>query len=249
MPSGGALTLHAENCNLRKGDGILPPDFDPGAFVRIRVEDTGTGIPKKIQDRIYDPFFTTKPFGEGTGLGLSTTLGIIQSHGGFIHLRSREREGTTFTIYLPSALRSNIPTKRIHQVPVSKSADSQSTIHKNILVVDDETSIRILLQKTLEKLGYNSIAASNGAEAVSIFVEQHSQIDLTITDLMMPIMDGNALIKTFKKMDPEHKIIAVSGVGSETTLTDETRALVNAFISKPFDQASLEKELQRVIGA
>ena len=247
MKFGGTLNIHTENCHLREGDGILPPDISPGAFVKIQISDTGHGIPKLIQDRIYDPFYTTKPFGEGTGLGLSTTLGIVQSNGGFIHLRSRLEEGSVFSVYLPTTFRPAIMPAAPTENKEPETIQSAKSSRKRILVVDDESSIRTLLQKTLDKLNYESFAASTGAEAISIFVENSSNIDLTITDAMMPIMDGNDLIKTLKKINPDHKIIAISGVDSETALTTEARQLVDVFISKPFHQAQLREAIKKLL--
>jgi two-component system, cell cycle sensor histidine kinase and response regulator CckA len=247
MKFGGTLNIHTENCHLREGDGILPPDISPGAFVKIQISDTGHGIPKLIQDRIYDPFYTTKPFGEGTGLGLSTTLGIVQSNSGFIHLRSRLEEGSVFSVYLPTTFRPAIMSAAPTENKELETIQSSKSSRKRILVVDDESSIRTLLQKTLDKLNYESLAASTGAEAISIFVENSSNIDLTITDAMMPIMDGNDLIKTFKKINPDHKIIAISGVDSETALTEEARQLVDVFISKPFHQAQLKEAIKKLL--
>lgn len=247
MQFGGKLNIHTENCHLREGDGILPRDISPGAFVKIQISDTGHGIPKPIQDRIYDPFYTTKPFGEGTGLGLSTTLGIVQNDGGFIHLRSRLAEGSVFSVYIPTTFRPAIKPAAPTENKEPETIQSAENPRKRILVVDDESSIRSLLQKTLEKLNYESLAASTGAEAISIFVENSSKIDLTITDAMMPIMDGNDLIKTLKKIDPNHKIIAISGVDSETALTAEARHLVDEFISKPFHQAQLKEAIKKLL--
>ena len=178
---------------------------------------------------------------------MSTTLGIVQSNGGFIHLRSRLEEGSVFSIYLPTTFRpANKPTAILeHKGP--KAMQSAENPRKRILVVDDESSIRNLLQKTLDKLNYESLAASTGAEAISIFVENSSKIDLTITDAMMPIMDGNDLIKTLKKINPNHKIIAISGVDSETALTAEARQLVDVFISKPFHQAQLKEAIKKLL--
>lgn len=248
MKSGGSLILRTENCDLTEKDGLLPPDINPGAFIKIQISDSGPGIPKQIQNRIYDPFFTTKPLNEGTGLGLSTAQGIVQSHGGFIHLRTVLQRGATFTIYLP--------TSNPAQSAEAPSSDTQKmsrlyltpVVQNGILIVDDNSSIRSLLQKMLAKMNHTSFSASNGAEGLSVFIENQSRIDLTITDISMPHLDGNVLIKAIKKMDPDHKIIAMSGLCSEGTLDDEARRLVDAFISKPFIQSEIEKALMEIMG-
>jgi PAS domain S-box-containing protein len=242
MPHGGTLRLEAENTYLDEQYASMVPDAQPGAYVIITISDTGTGIPAEIRDKIFDPFFTTKAQGTGTGLGLSTVAGIVKSHGGFVNVSSEPGEGTQFKVYLP-ALESSLvanSTLRPDELPAGQG--------ELILVVDDETAIREITRETLEAHGYHVLTASDGAEALTLYADHKGEIRLTLTDLMMPFVDGPATIRALKKINPEVRIIASSGLAESQKLDDDTLTLVNAFILKPYSADKLLTKIAEIIG-
>lgn len=228
MPEGGQIFVSAGNriFDAQYAAANLEASVGPHIFVEVR--DTGTGIPEDIIDKIFDPFFTTKEVGKGTGLGLSTSLAIVKSHGGFLRVKSTEGTGTVFRFYLPSVPHS-------HDVSLKISAENMPWGEgQTALVVDDEESIRQITRQTLLAFGYKVMLANDGAEAVSVYARHRAEIDIVITDLMMPFMDGLATIQVLRKMNPDLKIIAASGlapVGGEAKLSDLG---VKHFLPKPF---------------
>jgi CheY-like chemotaxis protein len=207
-------------------------DAKMGTYVVVKITDTGVGIPENILDRIFEPFFTTKEPGQGTGLGLSTVLGIIKSHGGFVDVHSELGRGSKFKIYLPA-----------QQVPVTRDkVDTELNTDGNgelILVVDDEDSIRDITKTSLEIHNYRAITACDGVEAIAIYAEHRDQIAIVLTDMIMPTMDGIATIRTLKKINPDVKIIAVSGMAGNNKLNLINQIGVNAFLPKPYTATEL----------
>jgi PAS domain S-box-containing protein len=232
MPMGGVLSLTTENTRLDENFAAMNVDAMAGPYVVLRVTDTGEGISASVIDKIFDPFFTTKETGKGTGLGLSTVMGIVKSHQGFVNLRSRITEGSTFEIFLPAApdaVAASIPA------PAMQAPRGQGEM---ILVVDDEVVIREVVQKTLQAHGYRVITAGDGTEAIAQFSQHQGEIKAVLTDIMMPFMDGVTLSRTLKKIDPNIQIIATSGMGSAKGRQDKTAALhslqINTFLNKPY---------------
>jgi PAS domain S-box-containing protein len=241
MPHGGTLRLEAENTYLDEQYASMVPDAQPGAYVIITVLDTGTGIPAEIRDKIFDPFFTTKAQGKGTGLGLSTVAGIVKSHGGFVNVSSEPGKGTQFRVYLP-ALESSLvahSTLRPDELPAGQG--------ELILVADDETAIREITRETLEAHGYRVLMASDGAEALTLYADHRNEIRLVLTDLMMPFVDGPATIRALKKINPEVRIIASSGLAESQKLDDDTSTLVNALILKPYSADKLLTKIAEIL--
>jgi len=232
MPAGGILKLTTENTRLDENFAAMNVDAVPGPYVRIRVSDTGEGIPADVIDKIFDPFFTTKETGKGTGLGLSTVLGIVKSHQGFVNLRSRVSEGSTFEVYLPAAPDA---VAAAAAAPTMQAPRGQGEM---ILVVDDEEIIREVVQKTLLAHGYRVLTAGDGTEAIAQFSQHRGEVKAVLTDIMMPFMDGVTLSRTLKKMDPTIQIIATSGMGSAKGRQDKAAALaslqINTFLNKPY---------------
>ncbi len=186
MPSGGRLELKAENFRVDPQRAARSDILKSGPHVLITVSDTGTGIPREIVDRIFDPFFTTKKQGQGTGLGLATTLGIVRSHGGDISVYTEPGNGTLFSILLPSAHSSEAPAAP------EESEELPSGHGEMILLVDDEPLILEMARNTLEASGYRVTAAGGGAEAIAVYQHNSENIDLVLLDMMMPGMDGFA---------------------------------------------------------
>jgi PAS domain S-box-containing protein len=240
MPGGGTLTISAENVELDESYSRMNLEAKPGPYICIVITDTGTGIPADVREKIFEPFFTTKEIGKGTGLGLSTTLAIVKSHGGFINLESELRKGTTFRIYIPATGTTSGEEAAIEEVVLPAGNDEL------ILVIDDEASIREISKETLEAHGYKVMTASDGAEGVAVFAENKKNIDIVITDIMMPVMDGTAAIIALKRINPDVKIIAASGLTTQRQLTTPSSSNVLAFLPKPYTAEKMLKTLAQV---
>ncbi len=242
MPNGGKLSFRLENVVLDEAYSRMNLGSKPGPYVVFEVTDTGTGIPKEIHDRIFDPFFTTKDPGHGTGLGLSTTLGIVKSHGGFIHCYSEPGKGSTFKVYLPAnaapKAAENAATEQI-KLPRGRN--------ELVLVVDDEEPIRAVAQKTLECFGYRVLLAANGVEAASLYSSRRNEIAAVITDMAMPVMDGPATIVALRSINPEVKIIGSSGFGSKYAAPRANGAETEHFIRKPYSTEAMLHALHQVL--
>ena len=237
MPKGGTLTISAENIKLDESYSPMHPEAKPGAHVSIVITDTGTGIPTDIREKIFEPFFTTKEIGMGTGLGLSTTLAIVKSHAGFINLESELGHGTTFSVYIPATGTASSVAAAIEETDLPMGNGEL------ILVIDDESAIREITRETLESYGYKVLSASDGAEGVAAFAENKKKIKAVITDIMMPVMDGTAAILALRKINPDVKIIATSGMTSKGQITPPLDSNVQAFLTKPYTAEKLLKAL------
>jgi hypothetical protein len=241
MPQGGSLTISAENITLDENYSRMHLGAKPGPYVSIVITDTGTGIPADIREKIFEPFFTTKDIGKGTGLGLSTALAIVKSHGGFIGLESEMGKGTTFRIYFPATgSTSGVPE-------ASQEADLPMGNGELILIIDDEAAVREITKETLQAHGYDTITASDGAEGVAVFAENKKKIKAVITDIMMPVMDGTAVIHAIKRIRPDVKIISASGLTSEGQGSTQSDTNVKAFLAKPYTAEKLLKVLAEVL--
>lgn len=233
MPSGGTLSIKAENVVVDENYARMNIDAKQGGHVRIVITDTGSGMTKDILERIFDPFFTTKELGKGTGLGLATTMTIVKSHGGFINVYSEPRKGTRFDVYFPSV---ETPTERDASPSESEMPAGNGEL---ILVVDDEESIRMAAKATLERFGYRVETATDGTDALAVYSQNKDGINVVMTDLAMPFMDGTSLIRALKKIDPNIKLAAMSGLLSEGQTIELKELGVEAFLSKPYTAKSL----------
>jgi PAS domain S-box-containing protein len=233
MPRGGILSVKAENISIDESYARMILDARPGQFVLITVTDTGTGIPADVIGRVFEPFFTTKEHGKGTGLGLSTVLGIVKSHGGFINVYSEIGKGTQFRAYFPATESPHTTQAR------EERADVPLGHGELVLVVDDEAAIREITRSTLETFGYNALTASDGTEAVALFAQNKDAIDVVLTDMMMPYLDGTGTIRALQKMDPNVKIIASSGLADDGKAAEAGAAGVKIFLSKPYTAEEL----------
>jgi PAS domain S-box-containing protein len=241
MPEGGHIDIKIENVILDEHYSGTIVEATAGPYLKIDVEDNGHGIPTDIIDKIFDPFFTTKDVGNGTGLGLSTSVAIIKRHGGFIRVYSDPGIGTSFRIYLPAVTGSGLdPSGR-------PSANLLRGHGETVLVVDDEASIRFITKKTLEAFGYRVLLASDGSEAVSIFVSHQDEIAVVITDMMMPIMDGPATIKALRRLRPDLPIIGASGIAATGNVAKALNAGVKEFLPKPYTADSLLEAVHKVL--
>lgn len=228
MPRGGTLTLAGENQRLDDQYASMNPEAKAGAYVVLSVADTGTGIPPEIRDRIFDPFFTTKETGRGTGLGLSTAVGIVKSHGGFLQVESETGRGSVFKIFLPAT--PNVKDAR----PELPHADSPRGQGELILVVDDEADIREATRVTLEAQGYRTLTAADGVEGLTLYARCQSEIQVVLTDVMMPVMNGAAMVRALRRMNPRVKVIASSGLTSKAKMADIKAVSADVFLNKPY---------------
>ncbi|HSI89227.1 MAG TPA: PAS domain S-box protein, partial [Pyrinomonadaceae bacterium] len=216
MPGGGTLTVSAKNIELDENYARMNIDAEPGPYIQVTVEDTGHGMDNDVVQRIFDPFFTTKDIGKGTGLGLSTSITIIKSHGGFINVYSEPGKGSTFSMYLPALVdaEAEVMPHREPELPYGAG--------ELLLVVDDEANIRDVTRATLERFGYRVVSAADGTEGIAAFAENRGEVAGVLTDISMPFMDGPAMIRALRKMDPDVKIVAMSGL-----MNDEQSAELN----------------------
>ncbi|MBE9000290.1 response regulator [Nostoc sp. LEGE 12447] len=240
MPNGGILKISAKNFWVDSHYAKMNIDAKVGSYVMISVCDTGIGIKREIVDRIFEPFFTTKEVGKGTGLGLSTVLGIIKSHFGFVNVVTDVGKGTEFQVCLP--------VTQTMQTDGKLSGDELPPGHGElILVVDDEDSIREVTQSWLEKNAYKVIVASDGIDAIALYTEYQQEISVVLVDMMMPNMDGPTTINVLKKINPEIKIIGVSGLASNHEMIKILGNSVKTLLSKPYTSSDLLRNLQMVI--
>ncbi|MGB5635370.1 MAG: PAS domain S-box protein [Waterburya sp.] len=244
MPDGGKLTIKAENFTVGADYARLHLDAKVGSYLLITVTDTGVGIPPEIIDRIFEPFFTTKEIGHGTGLGLSTAIGIIKSHDGFVEVISKKQnngdtQGTQFQVFLPAGEIEASATAEEEAIPQGEG--------ELVLVVDDETAILEVTKATLETYNYQVLTAGNGIEAIAVYAQNQQAIDLVIMDIMMPSMDGKMAILTLKQINPEIKIIAVSGLIDRQEIIDEVGDNISAYLAKPYANDDLLIQVNEIV--
>ena len=243
MPHGGRLTIEAKNHPLEAAQLKDQPAAKPGPYLALSVTDTGTGIPANILDKIFDPFFTTKATGHGSGLGLFTVQGIVKNHGGFVRIATQVGHGTTFRVFLPATLAEVAPDTA---APPPTVLSSQGEM---LLVVDDEDHIRRMMKRLLENQGFRVLTSGDGGEAVSVYGHYQAEIALVITDMMMPFMDGTALIQALRKINPLVPIIAISGLASQRAEAELAGGPQLLFLPKPFSRSELNDRIRTALAS
>ena len=233
MSDGGTLTIELENIELDAAALAGRPGTVPGPYLRLGVFDSGIGIAADQLDKVFDPFFTTKEVGKGTGLGLATVLGIVQAHHGFVQISSKIGAGTQVRVYLPAAPGAIAP---VVDTEPSKLRRGRGEL---ILIVDDEDNVRRLTRRILEDQGYRVITAGDGAEALARFQQHRESIQLILTDLIMPFMDGAEFIQSLRKLDPGVRIVATSGAASGLSSGLSDLDTVSTFLPKPYSRLAL----------
>ncbi|MBD3224341.1 MAG: response regulator, partial [Caldithrix sp.] len=213
-----------------------------GNYVQLDVADTGSGIPEEVRERMFEPFFTTKEVGKGTGLGLSTSQSIIKAHGGFIDVQSQPEKGTIFRLYLPELQGKSIPHKD------KEDAEIHAGNGQNILVIDDEQAIREIMNEVLVTKGFGVTTAEEGQKALQIYREKGTNtFDAVITDMAMPNMDGLTTIKALKKMNPDVKILAISGFSESMDSETLNANGVYHWLNKPYTGDQLLNKLNELL--
>ncbi len=242
MPEGGTLTARAENCDVDAHYAAMHMQATPGRYVNISVTDTGTGMASSTLDKIFEPFFTTKAPDKGTGLGLSTVMSIVKTHGGFINVASEPGKGTSFKVYLPALDCSDRGHDEIRLEEILPRGNGET-----VLVVDDEASILTITGQTLQAYGYHVLTSTNGAEALAIYAQRQDQIHVVLTDMMMPILDGPAMILALLRINPQARIIAASGLEANSNTAKVTAAGVTHFLNKPYTAGTLLKQIRDIL--
>ncbi|MEH2175954.1 PAS domain S-box protein [Nostoc sp.] len=238
LPNGGNINISAENKFIDEAYTRMNLDAKVGHYVVITVADNGTGIPPDIIDRIFEPFFTTKEVNAGTGLGLSTVLGIIRNHDGFIKVSSNVDIGSKFDLFLPA-----VETTQAFNIEEVDLLPGEGEL---ILVVDDEPQIREIVTIILENHNYKILTANNGIEAIALYAQYDHQINAVLMDLIMPEMDGIIAIRTLRRMNMQVQIIACSGLNSMEIFAESADANVQAVLLKPYTARELLKTLHNL---
>ncbi len=247
MPDGGVLELatgqvsHSEDDEL--GGGIMPA----GEYVYFSVRDEGVGMTQGVMDKIYDPFFTTKEVGQGTGLGLSTVYGIIKQTGGFVFAESELGNGTIFTVYLPRYYPSDAENDDVEEEVEDKPADLSGK--GTILLVEDEEAVRTFASRALQSRGYNVLEADSGVSALELIDEQDPDIDLVVSDVVMPEMDGPSMLKEIRKRNQNVQVIFISGYAEEAFEKNLEEDEEFTFLPKPFSLKQLAAAVKGAIGS
>ncbi len=239
MPGGGELYLETENVLL--DDGFVKPyELKSGKYVKISVTDTGVGMDKATLERVFDPFFTTREMGRGTGLGLASAYGIIKNHGGIINVYSEKGKGAAFNIYLPASEKVVVKEKEL-SLDILKGVET-------ILLVDDEEMIIDVGRELLKKLGYKVWAAKGGKAAVELYKANKDKIDMVILDMIMPHMGGGDTYDMLKAINPNVKVLLASGYSIDGQATEIIKRGCNGFIQKPFNMRDLSQKLRGILG-
>jgi two-component system, cell cycle sensor histidine kinase and response regulator CckA len=243
MPQGGRIILRTRNVVAAECAGFGETSLDPGDYVAIEVEDFGHGIAPEVKDKIFEPFFTTKEVGKGTGLGLAMVYGIVKQTGGYVFCSSTAGKGTVFTILLPRY----IPDETLASRPIEQAAapSADLTGHGTILLVEDEEAVRAFGARALASRGYTVLQAASGGEALQIVEQNSGRIDLVVSDVVMPEMDGPTMLGELRKRGVNAKIIFVSGYAEEAFAKNLPEGEDFGFLPKPF---SLKQLIEAVKG-
>jgi two-component system, cell cycle sensor histidine kinase and response regulator CckA len=265
MPEGGTITFRTRNVEADEAAARNLRDLPPGDYVEVDVADQGTGIPPEIIDKIFEPFFTTKEVGKGTGLGLSMVYGIVKQSGGYIYLDSEVGSGTTFRILMPRHIEEVVPAEAAGAVQALSQTGGQSTAvaareadkeprdltggSAVVLLVEDEEAVRRGGKRMLETRGYTVHEAGSGVEALDIMEELNGAVDIVVSDVVMPEMDGPSLLRELRKTYPDLKFIFVSGYAEDAFARNLPADAKFGFLPKPFSLKQLAEAVREMLDA
>jgi len=238
MPEGGMLALDTSVVRLTPDDPLRPAHCPSGEYVRVAVQDTGTGIDPRAMERIFDPFFTTKEAGKGSGLGLTMVYGIVSGHGGFVRVESEVGRGSTFTLYLPAA---RAPGEQYARKKTPQLAHGTGTV----LVVDDEPMVLAFAEQGLKKLGYQVLTAEDGKRACEVYRPRAAEIDYVLLDLIMPELSGLETYRRLREVNPQVKVILSSGYSTGEIAREARESGATCFIGKPYTLEALSLALKK----
>ncbi|MBU1063732.1 PAS domain S-box protein, partial [bacterium] len=243
MPDGGILTIQTENLQLSEKDCKIIPESNTGHFVRLMIEDTGTGIPKDIIDKIFDPFFSTKAVGKGTGLGLSVVYGIVKKHNGWINVYSETDQGTTFKIYLPA-------TKSSAQEKINEKDITIELLNGNgerVLLIEDDPGVLKYAESALRQFGYSPFPALDGKQAIAVFQQEAGNFDLILSDVVLPDINGLDLVVKLTEEHPGIPVIMCSGYTEDKVKQSIINNRGFGFVQKPYKVHELLKIIKETI--
>ncbi len=238
MPNGGEIVFKTENLYLDKHSSTKYPDLKPGTYVKSVISDTGIGIPENIIDKVFEPFFTTKGRAEGTGLGLATVYGIVKNHQGYIDISSKPGIGTNVTVLLPACEQDVV--ERGEEMEICSGEGS-------LLIIDDEQDILSMIKEQLLTLGYKVYLAEDGSKALEVCRQKKHQIDLVLLDMIMPEMSGKDTFFALKKVDPDLKVILISGFSKGDEATELLNSGAEDFIQKPISLSELSRKIFQIL--
>jgi PAS domain S-box-containing protein len=241
MPQGGILTIATENITVGKVGIVAHPCVAPGEYVKLSVTDTGMGISREEQEQIFEPFYTTKEVGKGTGLGLAMVYGVVKQCDGYVWVESERGMGACFTICLPRAKGKVV-------CDASAKSDLQPGGTETVLVAEDEEALREAMGAYLRTLGYTVLAASSGPHALSVAADHKGHIDLLISDIVMPKMSGRELSQMLKSLRPDLKTIYMSGHNDDAVLRHGIQHKDVTFLQKPFNLSTLARTVRETLG-
>jgi CheY-like chemotaxis protein len=241
IPDGGKIAIETANVDLDEGYCALHPYIKPGRFVMLAVSDTGKGMSEEVKAHLFEPFFTTKEIGSGTGLGLATAYGSVHQAGGSIEVYSEVGIGTTFKIYLP-----RVEEEAVKLLKEDRPADHLGGTER-VLLVEDEDTLRTLCERILGDLGYQVMPARDGAEAIALAQGYGDRIDLLLTDVVMPGMNGRKLATQLVLHHPEMKVLFMSGYTDDAIVRHGVLDEGVSFIGKPYTPSALARKVREVL--
>ncbi len=247
MLDGGRLKISSRNITERESQRIEQPGFVVGEYVLIEVEDTGCGMSPEIMAKIFEPFFTTKGVGKGTGLGLSTVYGIVKQTGGFVFLESTPGQGTIFRVYLPRH-HVEVGAEPISPKAAKKDRAVDLTGSGRVLLVEDEDAVRGFAVEALKRQGYEVLQATSGVDALEVIAATEGPIDLVVSDVIMPEMDGPTLLKELRRVQPTLKFVFMSGYPDDAFKNTLEPGTEFAFLQKPFSLVQLATKVKEELG-